>query len=41
LWGAVHVLLVKPALNLAEWLAESPARFIVAVVILGAIWLWS
>ncbi len=41
LWGAVHVLLVKPALNLAEWLGESPARAFIAVALIAAIWLWS
>lgn len=41
LWGAVHVLLVKPGLNLAEWVCESPARFVTALAILAAIWIWS
>jgi hypothetical protein len=40
-WGAVHVLLYKPALNLAEWLGESPARFVTALAIIAAVWIWS
>lgn len=33
LWGAVHVTTVKPALNFAEWLTESPARCLVALAV--------
>jgi hypothetical protein len=40
-WGAVFVLLWKPALNLAEWLGESPARFAIAIALIAAIWIWS
>jgi hypothetical protein len=37
-WGYVHMTIVKPALNFAEWVTESPVRSAVAVVILTAIW---
>lgn len=35
-WGYWHLLLVKPLLNLLEWVTETPARFL-AAVILGVI----
>ena len=40
-WGYFHLLIVKPLLNLAEWVTESPARFFVAVIIVAVIWFWS
>ena len=40
-WGYLHLLLIKPVLNLAEWITESPARFTVALAISAVIWLWS
>lgn len=39
-WGYAHLLAVKPALNLAEWLTESPARLAVALAVAAAVWLW-
>jgi len=40
LWGYFHLLLVKPALNLAEWVTESPARFLITAVLVTVIWVW-
>ena len=40
-WGYVHLVFVKPVLNLAEWITESPARFTVALAIGVVIWFWS
>lgn len=37
LWGYVHLLLVKPALNAAEWVTASPVRLVVALAIIFAI----
>ena len=39
-WGYFHLLVIKPVLNLAEWVTESPARFFVAVIISTVIWIW-
>lgn len=39
LWGYVHLLAVKPALNFAEWVTASPVRFAVAVAVGVIIWL--
>ncbi len=39
LWGYVHLLLVKPALNAAEWVTASPARSAVALAVFSAFWL--
>jgi hypothetical protein len=35
-WGYSHLILIKPLLNLLEWVTETPARFL-AAVILGVI----
>jgi hypothetical protein len=32
-WGYLHMTLVKPVLNLAEWVTESPLRCAVAVAV--------
>jgi hypothetical protein len=40
MWGYLHLLAVKPVLNLAEWVTESPARFFVAIAILAVLWIW-
>ena len=40
-WGYVHLLILKPALNLAEWLTESPARFTVALALSAVIWFFA
>lgn len=40
LWGYVHLLLVKPALNGLEWVTASPARSLVAAALLAVIWIW-
>jgi len=40
-WGYFHLLVVKPVLNLAEWLTESPARFFVAVALSAVIWFFA
>jgi hypothetical protein len=37
-WGYVHMTLIVPALRSAEWVTESPARSLVAAVILTAAW---
>ena len=39
LWGYVHLLLVKPALNAAEWVTASPIRFAVATAVFFVFWL--
>lgn len=41
LWGYLHLLTIKPALNLAEWITETPARFFVALIVAIVIWIWS
>jgi hypothetical protein len=38
LWGYVHLLIIKPALNAAEWVTASPIRLAVALAILAAFW---
>jgi hypothetical protein len=40
LWGYLHMLLVKPALNGLEWVTASPARMAVAAAVLAVIWIW-
>jgi hypothetical protein len=40
LWGYVHLLVIKPALNGLEWVTASPARSAVAAAILAVIWIW-
>lgn len=32
-WGYGHLILIKPLLNLLEWVTETPARFLAAVVL--------
>lgn len=39
-WGYFHLLVIKPVLNLAEWVTESPARLFVAAAIGAVIWIW-
>jgi len=39
LWGYGHTAF-KALLHIIEWVTESPARFIVAVLFLAACWLW-
>lgn len=41
IWGYFHLLVIKPALNLAEWITETPARFFPALIIAIVIWIWS
>lgn len=38
LWGYLHLLLVKPALNAAEWVTASPIRLAVALAVFFAFW---
>jgi hypothetical protein len=38
LWGYVHLLVIKPALNGFEWVAFSPARSAVAAAVFLAFW---
>jgi hypothetical protein len=38
MWGYFHLLIIKPALNLTEWITESPARFTVALTLSAVIW---
>jgi hypothetical protein len=40
LWGYAHLLVIKPALNFLEWVTESPARLLVAVLLGAVIWIW-
>lgn len=40
LWGYLHLLIVKPALNGLEWVTASPARAAVAAAVLAVIWIW-
>jgi hypothetical protein len=40
-WGYLHLLVIMPALYLAVWVTESPARFIVTALIIAAICYWS
>ena len=40
-WGYAHLLLVMPALRLAEWVTASPARLAVALAVVFAAWLGS
>jgi hypothetical protein len=37
-WGYVHLLLVKPALNAAEWVTASPIRSAVVLAVFAAFW---
>lgn len=40
-WGYFHWIGVKPALNLIEWLTETPARFFPAVLVIVLFWLFT
>jgi hypothetical protein len=40
LWGYVHLLVIKPALNGLEWVTASPARSAVAAALLAVAWIW-
>ena len=40
LWGYVHLLVIKPALNGLEWVTASPARSAVAAALLAIVWIW-
>lgn len=40
LWGYVHLLIIKPALNGLEWVTASPARSAVAAALLAVAWIW-
>lgn len=40
LWGYIHLLVIKPALNLAEWITESPARFFITMAVGTVIWVF-
>ena len=40
LWGYVHLLIIKPALNGLEWVTASPARAFVAAALLAVAWIW-
>ena len=40
LWGYVHLLIIKPALNGLEWVTASPARSAVAAALLAVVWIW-
>lgn len=41
LWGYLHLLVLKPALNLAEWITESPARFVITLAVSAVIWFFA
>jgi len=40
LWGYVHLIVIKPALNGLEWVTASPARSAVAAALLAVVWIW-
>jgi hypothetical protein len=40
-WGYFHLLLIKPALNFAEWATETPLRFSGLLALGLVIWIWS
>jgi hypothetical protein len=40
-WGYFHLLVIKPALNAAEWVTETPARFFITCAVAAVIWIWS
>lgn len=40
-WGYAHLVLIKPALNGAEWVTETPLRFFAAVIVALIVWHWS
>jgi hypothetical protein len=33
-WGYFHLLVIKPLLNLLEWVTESPARLVITAIVL-------
>ena len=40
-YGYLHLLLIKPALNFLEWVTETPLRLAAAVILGAVIWIWS
>ena len=40
LWGYVHLVVIKPALNGLEWVTASPARSAVVAALLAVVWIW-
>jgi hypothetical protein len=40
-WGYLHLLLIKPALNLLEWVTETPLRLSAVVILCVIIWIGS
>lgn len=40
-WGYFHLIVIKPALNFAEWVTETPLRLCGAVILALVVWHWS
>lgn len=40
-WGYFHLLIIKPPLNFAEWVTETPLRLLGATVLALIVWHWS
>jgi hypothetical protein len=40
-YGYLHMVLIKPALNFLEWVTETPSRLAAAVAIIVIIYFWS
>jgi hypothetical protein len=40
-YGYAHLILIKPALNFAEWVTETPLRLAGALVLSLIVWHWS
>lgn len=40
-WGYFHLVIIKPALNFAEWVTETPLRLSGAVLLALIVWHWS
>jgi hypothetical protein len=40
-YGYLHLIVIKPALNFAEWVTETPLRLFGAIVLAVIVWHWS
>lgn len=40
-WGYFHLIVIKPALNFAEWVTETPLRLFGAAILALVVWHWS
>jgi hypothetical protein len=41
IWGYAHLLIIKPVLNGLEWVTETPARFLIAVIVVVIVYFFS